>query len=113
MEEAPSHPSNIGRYRVLSRIGSGRMGVVYSAYDPHLDRRVALKVVERDLVELVLRRSKPMTLSAAGFVCALTAALRPEGFDMRLRIGIRLGIVPVILAIGPQRGSGVGRVQLQ
>ncbi len=45
-------PTNIGRYRVLSRIGSGRMGVVYAAYDPHLDRRIALKVVERDLVEL-------------------------------------------------------------
>ena len=45
-------PASIGRYRVLSHIGSGRMGVVYAAYDPHLDRRVALKVVERDLVEL-------------------------------------------------------------
>jgi len=52
MDDASSHPSQIGRYRVLSHIGSGRMGVVYAAYDPHLDRRVALKVVERDLVEL-------------------------------------------------------------
>ncbi|MEZ4379950.1 MAG: serine/threonine-protein kinase [Nannocystaceae bacterium] len=52
MDHEPSHPVNIGRYRVLSRIGSGRMGTVYAAYDPHLDRRVALKVVERDLIEL-------------------------------------------------------------
>jgi len=28
---------------VLERAGAGAMGVVYSAYDPTLDRRVALK----------------------------------------------------------------------
>jgi serine/threonine protein kinase/tetratricopeptide (TPR) repeat protein len=35
----------IERYTVLERIGSGAMGVVYTAYDPRLDRRVALKVM--------------------------------------------------------------------
>ncbi|MEZ4448514.1 MAG: serine/threonine-protein kinase [Nannocystaceae bacterium] len=47
----PALPQRIGRYRVLSCIGSGRMGTVYAAFDPHLDRKVALKVVERDLIE--------------------------------------------------------------
>src|SRR5690606_11382357 len=37
--------STVGRYTVLDCIGSGGMGVVYSAFDPHLDRRVALKVM--------------------------------------------------------------------
>ena len=32
-----------GRYLVLSLIGRGGMGEVYAAYDPELDRRVALK----------------------------------------------------------------------
>ena len=35
----------IGRYLVVSLIGSGGMGTVYAAYDPDLDRRVAIKLL--------------------------------------------------------------------
>jgi tetratricopeptide (TPR) repeat protein/predicted Ser/Thr protein kinase len=35
----------LGRYVVIDRLGVGGMGVVYSAYDPELDRKIAVKVL--------------------------------------------------------------------
>jgi tetratricopeptide (TPR) repeat protein len=35
----------VGRYLIVARVGSGGMGVVYAAYDPQLDRKIALKLL--------------------------------------------------------------------
>lgn len=39
---------SIGRYLVLGVVGQGNVGVVYSAYDPKLDRKIALKLLKRN-----------------------------------------------------------------
>mgnify|MGYP002619613148 CR=1 FL=1 len=43
--DTPAQPLRIGRFVALETIGHGAMGVVLSAYDPQLDRRVAVKVL--------------------------------------------------------------------
>src|SRR5262249_42220228 len=35
----------IGRYIVLALVGRGGMGDVYAAYDPELDRKIAVKLL--------------------------------------------------------------------
>ena len=62
----------IDRYVVLDRVGAGTMGVVYSAYDPKLDRKVAIKV---------LRARSP-----SSEVCEEAPVLTRSAADMRARL---------------------------
>jgi eukaryotic-like serine/threonine-protein kinase len=47
--QRPSRPEQIGRYRIVERIGRGAMGVVYAAHDDLMGRDVAVKVMMTDL----------------------------------------------------------------
>jgi len=67
---APAHTAaligaTLGRYRLERELGAGAMGVVYAAFDPDLERRIALKLLRpqapsAELKERLLREARAM-----------------------------------------------------
>ena len=45
------HPERLGKYEIRSLLGKGAMGIVYKAFDPHIERFVAIKTIRKDMVE--------------------------------------------------------------
>ena len=45
------NPERLGRYAIKGLIGAGSMGVVYLGHDPEIDRLVAIKTVQKHLLE--------------------------------------------------------------
>lgn len=46
-----SKPSKLGKYTLRRELGKGAMGIVYEGYDPFIERPVAIKTIQKSLVE--------------------------------------------------------------
>jgi tetratricopeptide (TPR) repeat protein/predicted Ser/Thr protein kinase len=79
----------LGRFRVLERLGGGGMGVVYAAYDPELDRGVALKTVQ------VPQGGRELALSEAKALARLSHPNVVPVFD----VGIEQGHVYIVMEL--------------
>jgi serine/threonine protein kinase/tetratricopeptide (TPR) repeat protein len=72
-------PGQIGRYRILERLGAGGMGTVYKAHDPDLQRLVALKVprfygpppMQDQSIQRFLREARAAAAVRHSHVCPL------------------------------------------
>jgi len=112
-------PRNLSHYRVLEKIGSGGMGVVYRAHDETLDRDVALKVLPTGMLsdEHARKRFRREALSLArlnhpniGGVYEFGSEGGVDFLVMELVSGLTLD---ARLAVGPMEESEVLRYGAQ
>jgi tetratricopeptide (TPR) repeat protein/tRNA A-37 threonylcarbamoyl transferase component Bud32 len=74
MSEGSEDPASIGPFVVHRKLGEGAMGVVYAGYDVGLDRKVALKLVRKQLLNKpavrarMIREAQAMARLSSPFV---------------------------------------------
>ena len=67
---AASRPQ-VGRFTLLDQLGAGAMGTVYSAFDPELDRKIAIKILHGQSDESI-ERARARLLREARALAKLT-----------------------------------------
>ncbi|MFO0589635.1 MAG: protein kinase [Polyangiaceae bacterium] len=115
----------IGRFRLVSRLGEGGMGVVYAAEDLRLGRTVALKILAREAVHREDRRLRLLreARAASAVMHPSIAAIfevgehegevflameRVQGETLRAALRRREGPLPVPEALGIARAIAEG-----
>lgn len=79
-DSVPATPASIGPYRVIRPLGKGGMGEVFLAWDPRLERRVAIKRIRPDMDLSPERRAR--LLREARLAAGLSHAAIVQVFDL-------------------------------
>jgi serine/threonine-protein kinase len=92
----PEQPAEkIGRYHRERIIGRGGMAVVYLAYDPVMERHVAIKVLSRELAD------QPAFMSRLQYEAELVAALEHDGIVRVYDLGEHAGQPFIVMQYMP------------
>ena len=116
--------THIGRFVVREPIGEGAMGVVWAAYDPQLDRRVAIKLLHahrddaRSRARLVLEARAMAKLSHPNVVTVYDVGVHEdavyvamelvEGTTLRAWLEAATRSRDAVLEVFRQAGAGLG-----
>ena len=108
---------HLGRYRILSLLGSGGMGDVYRAHDTRLDREVALKFLKpmstgRDAAAIMAEARAASALSHAN-VCHLHEVDEAEGHTFLVMELVEGQTLAAAIANGPLAADRVTRYGAQ
>jgi tetratricopeptide (TPR) repeat protein/tRNA A-37 threonylcarbamoyl transferase component Bud32 len=72
MGASPAIARNVGRFVVIDVLGQGAMGLVLAAYDPDLDRKVAVKLLRPDAYDATSREGRERMLREARALAKLS-----------------------------------------
>jgi cell division septation protein DedD len=110
-------PTAIGPFVVLRKLGEGAMGVVYAGYDVALDRKVAIKLVHRHLLNRpqvrtrMVREAQAMARLSSPYVVQVFQ-VGDHGDQLYLAMEFVDGVTLSELAQGPRRPWQAGPPRL-
>jgi len=101
-------PKEIGPYRIVGRLGAGGMGEVYKAFQPHLKRLVAIKVLPSALLnQPEAQRRFEREMQAAGqvvhpnIVTAFDAGQTADGHYLAMELVDGYSLAEISRRLGP------------